>query len=95
MVKRILFHRMSMVISVLMVGAIIFANILPSLAAPTFTEYVTPGTNSMPRTMVNGPDGNIWYVDHGDWLSWGHPGPYSIGKLNPANGSITTYALPD
>ncbi len=57
------------------------ANLL--VAAPTFTEYSTPGF--VPTAIANGPDGNVWITAQ----SGGR-----IAKVSPS-GAATEYLLPN
>src|SRR5438045_1138007 len=95
MLKRILSEHLSGIVGLAIAGIIVAVTIIPSKAAPSFTEYATPGSPTTPIHLLNGPDGYIWYVDHGDYLGYGHPGPFSINRMNPADGTVaSSWSLP-
>lgn len=59
----------------------------------TLTYYNVPNTPSFPWSMINGPDGAIWF---GDWTQ--APGSITedgrVGRLDPVSGSIAEFDAP-
>jgi virginiamycin B lyase len=49
------------------------------------TEFTIPGGNPLPNAIVAGPDGFLWYADHGDGL---------IGRMSTSGVVTHTFALP-
>ncbi|HEY7343146.1 MAG TPA: hypothetical protein VH591_19895 [Ktedonobacterales bacterium] len=48
----------------------------------TWTEYTLPSAGKLPGHIVTGPDGNIWFTEHG-----------MIGRITP-DGVVTEFPLP-
>jgi virginiamycin B lyase len=52
--------------------------------APQIVEYAIPTASSMPTSITQGPDGNLWFTE---------PGANKVADITPA-GSITEFPLP-
>jgi virginiamycin B lyase len=50
----------------------------PAAAAPTVTEFEVPTANAQPEDIVLGPDGNLWFTEHGFMVD-------KIGRVTPGN----------
>ncbi|HWB83888.1 MAG TPA: hypothetical protein VG675_07090 [Bryobacteraceae bacterium] len=68
---------------------LILSSILPGVpvvwAQPTITKYILPwytGSPSYTGQIINGPDGNLWFLDG-----------YRIGKIS-TDGAVTGYLIP-
>jgi virginiamycin B lyase len=50
----------------------------PAVAAPTVTEFNIPTASSEPEDIVLGPDGKLWFTEHGSGVN-------KIGRVTPGN----------
>ncbi len=64
-------------------GGVLAADLVPN-AAGSFVEFPIPSTNSFPRGIAAGPDGNLWFVENGT---------NKIGRITTA-GVITEFPIP-
>lgn len=58
---------------------------VPGDLAIRFEDWAVPTLGQRPRDPVEGPDGAIWWV--GQWAD-------ILGRIDPASGAMTEYALP-
>src|SRR3954447_10555365 len=57
---------------------VLLALAAPAAAAPTVNEFDVPTAASEPEDIVLGPDGNLWFTEHG-------LGVDKIGRVKPGN----------
>jgi streptogramin lyase len=72
-----------------LVGGLVLALGSAALAAPvgTLKQFKVPTTNSQPRAITNGSDGNRWFTEGTEFTS----APAKIARITPA-GAITEFA---
>lgn len=91
--------RLTIVPSIIVVGllaatAMVILPLVVSASGPNYSEYNTPGgTNSTPVALLNGPDGNVWFLDDGATFSQPF-GPYAIGRFSPTSHNFQEWSLP-
>src|SRR5205823_3385892 len=55
------------------------------LLSPTITEFPIPTLDAGAERITAGPDGNLWFTEHG---------ANQIGEINPATDAITEFPTP-
>jgi virginiamycin B lyase len=72
----------------LIASGIVLLSMLGSHAWADITEFELPNPNSGPGPMIAGPDGNLWFTEHG-------PNGNRVGRFSLADSTITEFDLPN
>ena len=56
-----------------------------SLLTTTVTDFALPSNSAIPSDITLGPDGNLWFTDHGSG---------KVGEINPQTDAVSEFSIP-